>query len=56
MDYRHLGGSGMLVSAIAYGNWVTHGSQDELVRRVDKILDPVVERDPERIDVFVERP
>ncbi|MDX2937819.1 aldo/keto reductase family protein [Streptomyces ipomoeae] len=27
MDYRHLGGSGMLVSAIAYGNWVTHGSQ-----------------------------
>ncbi len=29
---------------------------DELVRRVDKILDPVVERDPERIDVFVERP
>lgn len=27
MDYRHLGGSGMLVSAITYGNWVTHGSQ-----------------------------
>ncbi|BBJ39457.1 aldo/keto reductase [Streptomyces antimycoticus] len=27
MEHRHLGGSGMLVSAIAYGNWVTHGSQ-----------------------------
>jgi aryl-alcohol dehydrogenase-like predicted oxidoreductase len=27
MDHRHLGGSGMLVSAIVYGNWVTHGSQ-----------------------------
>ncbi|MFD7056445.1 aldo/keto reductase family protein [Streptomyces mirabilis] len=27
MDHRHLGGSGMLVSSIAYGNWVTHGSQ-----------------------------
>ncbi|MBT8227684.1 MAG: aldo/keto reductase family protein [Dactylosporangium sp.] len=27
MEYRHLGRSGMLVSEIAYGNWVTHGSQ-----------------------------
>jgi aryl-alcohol dehydrogenase-like predicted oxidoreductase len=27
MEYRHLGSSGMLVSEIAYGNWVTHGSQ-----------------------------
>jgi aryl-alcohol dehydrogenase-like predicted oxidoreductase len=27
MDYRHLGNSGMLVSALAYGNWITHGSQ-----------------------------
>jgi aryl-alcohol dehydrogenase-like predicted oxidoreductase len=27
MEYRHLGASGMLVSEIAYGNWVTHGSQ-----------------------------
>ncbi len=26
MDYRHLGRSGMLVSALSYGNWVTHGS------------------------------
>jgi aryl-alcohol dehydrogenase-like predicted oxidoreductase len=29
MDYRHLGHSGMLVSALAYGNWITHGSQIE---------------------------
>jgi aryl-alcohol dehydrogenase-like predicted oxidoreductase len=29
MDYRHLGKSGMLVSALAYGNWITHGSQIE---------------------------
>lgn len=29
MDYRHLGGSGMLVSALSYGNWITHGSQIE---------------------------
>jgi aryl-alcohol dehydrogenase-like predicted oxidoreductase len=29
MDYRHLGRSGMLVSALSYGNWVTHGSQIE---------------------------
>jgi aryl-alcohol dehydrogenase-like predicted oxidoreductase len=29
MDYRHLGKSGMLVSALAYGNWITHGSQVE---------------------------
>jgi aryl-alcohol dehydrogenase-like predicted oxidoreductase len=26
MDYRHLGRSGMIVSALSYGNWVTHGS------------------------------
>jgi aryl-alcohol dehydrogenase-like predicted oxidoreductase len=29
MDYRHLGKSGMLVSALALGNWITHGSQIE---------------------------
>ncbi|HEX3795873.1 MAG TPA: aldo/keto reductase family protein [Acidimicrobiales bacterium] len=29
MDYRHLGRSGMLVSALSYGNWITHGSQVE---------------------------
>jgi aryl-alcohol dehydrogenase-like predicted oxidoreductase len=27
MEYRHLGGSGLMVSEIAYGNWITHGSQ-----------------------------
>ena len=27
MDYRHLGHSGLKISEIAYGNWITHGSQ-----------------------------
>jgi aryl-alcohol dehydrogenase-like predicted oxidoreductase len=29
MEFRHLGRSGMLVSEISYGNWITHGSQVE---------------------------
>ena len=29
MEFRHLGRSGLLVSEISYGNWVTHGSQVE---------------------------
>ncbi|WP_067969100.1 aldo/keto reductase family protein [Nocardiopsis trehalosi] len=29
MDFRHLGSSGLLVSEISYGNWITHGSQVE---------------------------
>ncbi|MBG0568124.1 aldo/keto reductase family protein [Actinoplanes aureus] len=29
MEHRHLGRSGLLVSEIAYGNWITHGSQVE---------------------------
>ena len=29
MEYRHLGKSGLEVSALAYGNWITHGSQIE---------------------------
>ena len=29
MEYRHLGRSGLEVSALAYGNWITHGSQIE---------------------------
>lgn len=29
MDYRHLGNSGLVISEIAYGNWLTHGSQVE---------------------------
>jgi aryl-alcohol dehydrogenase-like predicted oxidoreductase len=27
MEYRHLGRSGLMVSEIAYGNWITHASQ-----------------------------
>jgi aryl-alcohol dehydrogenase-like predicted oxidoreductase len=29
MEYRRLGSTGMYVSEISYGNWVTHGSQVE---------------------------
>jgi len=29
VQHRHLGNSGLLVSAITYGNWITHGSQVE---------------------------
>ncbi len=29
MEYRHLGQSGLKVSELAYGNWITHGSQVE---------------------------
>ncbi|MEP6696044.1 MAG: aldo/keto reductase family protein [Pseudonocardiales bacterium] len=29
MQFRHLGRSGLKVSEIAYGNWITHGSQVE---------------------------
>lgn len=29
MEYRRLGNSGMYISEIAYGNWITHGSQVE---------------------------
>jgi aryl-alcohol dehydrogenase-like predicted oxidoreductase len=29
MEFRRLGNSGLTVSAIAYGNWITHGSQVE---------------------------
>lgn len=29
MEFRHLGSSGMKISAVAYGNWLTHGSQVE---------------------------
>ncbi|HUZ53818.1 MAG TPA: aldo/keto reductase family protein [Streptosporangiaceae bacterium] len=27
MEFRHLGRSGLKISEIAYGNWITHGSQ-----------------------------
>src|SRR6478752_7084015 len=29
MEHRHLVRSGLLVSEISYGNWITHGSQVE---------------------------
>jgi len=29
MEHRHLGRSGLMISEIAYGNWITHGSQVE---------------------------
>ncbi|MGK5684702.1 aldo/keto reductase family protein [Actinoplanes sp. URMC 104] len=29
MEHRHLGRSGLLISELAYGNWITHGSQVE---------------------------
>ncbi|GAB3205540.1 aldo/keto reductase family protein [Marinactinospora thermotolerans] len=29
MEFRHLGNSGLVVSEISYGNWLTHGSQVE---------------------------
>ncbi|MDA2969346.1 MAG: aldo/keto reductase family protein [Actinomycetota bacterium] len=29
MEFRHLGNSGFKISAISYGNWITHGSQVE---------------------------
>ena len=29
MEFRYLGRSGFKVSAISYGNWITHGSQVE---------------------------
>jgi aryl-alcohol dehydrogenase-like predicted oxidoreductase len=42
MHSRHLGRSGMMVSAIAYGNWVTHGGQvgeDQAISCVRAALD-----------------
>src|ERR1700712_1933611 len=29
MEFRYLGNSGLKMSAITYGNWLTHGSQVE---------------------------
>jgi aryl-alcohol dehydrogenase-like predicted oxidoreductase len=29
MEYRHLGKSGLKISELTYGNWITHGSQVE---------------------------
>lgn len=34
MDHRHLGSSGLLVSEMAYGNWITHASQVDAQRAI----------------------
>ena len=42
MEHRHLGRSGLKVSAISYGNWITHGSQvddDTAIAAVHEALD-----------------
>jgi aryl-alcohol dehydrogenase-like predicted oxidoreductase len=42
MDFRYLGNSGMQISEITYGNWLTHGSQvenDVATRCVEAALD-----------------
>ena len=42
MEYRHLGSTGMYVSEISYGNWITHGSQveqDAAIKCVKTALD-----------------
>src|SRR4029079_14603890 len=35
MEFRYLGNSGFKVSAVSYGNWVTHGSQVEADRATE---------------------
>ncbi|MGB6059062.1 MAG: aldo/keto reductase family protein [Microthrixaceae bacterium] len=35
MEFRYLGRSGLKISAIAYGNWITHGSQVEDQAAID---------------------
>jgi voltage-dependent potassium channel beta subunit len=42
MQYRHLGNTGFKVSAISYGNWLTHGSQveaDQAIKTVHAAYD-----------------
>ena len=42
MEYRRLGSTGMYVSEISYGNWITHGSQveaDAAIKCVNTALD-----------------
>jgi len=42
VQHRHLGRSGLKISAIAYGNWITHGSQvddDTAIASVHEALD-----------------
>ncbi len=35
MEFRFLGNSGLKISAVSYGNWVTHGSQVEAERATE---------------------
>lgn len=37
VNYRHLGNSGLKVSEITYGNWVTHGSQVDDTAAIDTV-------------------
>lgn len=37
VDYRYLGNSGLKVSEITYGNWVTHGSQVDDTAAIDTV-------------------
>jgi len=42
MEHRHLGRSGLMVSALTYGNWITHGSQveeDTAIKCVNQALE-----------------
>jgi aryl-alcohol dehydrogenase-like predicted oxidoreductase len=42
MEFRHLGRSGLKISEVVYGNWITHGSQiddGQAARCVDAALD-----------------
>jgi aryl-alcohol dehydrogenase-like predicted oxidoreductase len=42
MDYRHLGNSGLKITELVYGNWITHGSQvenDAAIQCVNAALD-----------------
>jgi aryl-alcohol dehydrogenase-like predicted oxidoreductase len=42
MEFRYLGRSGLKVSAVSYGNWITHGSQvedDRAIASVHQALD-----------------
>ena len=42
MEFRHLGNSGLKISEITYGNWLTHGSQvenDDAAKCVQAALD-----------------
>lgn len=42
MEYRYLGSSGMKISELTYGNWITHGGQianEQAIKCVHKALD-----------------